>query len=57
MFNETEIEMLNDALDMALTSNKRMQNSKPKFAAIFQKIDADLNALKIKLNTPQGKNK
>lgn len=51
MFNQAEIAMLNDALNMALQSNKRMQNSKPKFKEMFDIIENDLNALKLKINT------
>lgn len=53
--NENELEMLVDALNMALQSNKRMQNSKPKFKAIFDKIEIDINTLKTKLQTPPKK--
>lgn len=49
MFNENEIELITDALNMALASNKRMQTSKPKFKAIFDKIENDLNAVKAKV--------
>lgn len=52
MFTEIELQMLNDALDMAITSNKRAQNSKPNpaFIPVYKKLQDDLNALKIKLN-------
>jgi len=51
---EQEIELLQDALNMALSSNRRMQNSKPKFHAVFAQIDRDINALKTKLSqTPK----
>lgn len=51
-FTNEELTILNDALNMALASNKRMQTSKPKFATIFATIESDINALKIKINTP-----
>ena len=49
MFTQAEQDMLNDAITLALASNKRMQTSKPKFKAIFDQIDTDLNALKLKI--------
>ena len=30
----------------------KIQTSKPKFASVFAQIEADLNALKLKINTP-----
>lgn len=55
MFTSDELNILNDALNMALASNKRMQNSKPKFAAVFQQIENDINSLKGKLLTINSK--
>lgn len=49
MLNEQEIEILVDALNMALASNKRMQTSKPKFKEIFDKIEVDINLVKNKI--------
>lgn len=51
MFTNEELELLHEALNMMLQSNKRMQVSKPKFSQIFKKIEDDINALKIKLNS------
>lgn len=45
MFTAHEKEMLVDALNMALASNKRMQNSKPQFRQMFDQIATDLNNL------------
>ena len=50
--NENEIEILIDALNMALASNERMQKARPKFKAIFDKIETDITALKVKLQSP-----
>jgi len=47
-FTPAEIETLHDAIDLAIASNKRMQVSKPKFKAVFDTIDQELHALKIK---------
>lgn len=49
MFTVVETEMLIDALNMALASNKRMQTAKPKFKAMFDQIEADLTTLKSKI--------
>lgn len=51
MFTQNEIDMLKDALDMAMKSNKRLQADKPKYAVIFNQITDDINALVAKLNT------
>jgi hypothetical protein len=55
--NAPEIEILIDALNLALASNKRMQTAKPKFAEIFNKIETDITAIKIKLLTSPNKQK
>lgn len=55
MFTADEIAIMNAALDQALASNKRMQTGKPKFAAVFKQEEAEINALKIKINTPPKK--
>lgn len=51
MYTEAEFNMLNDALDMAINSNKRAQNSKhnPMFDAVYKKLEQDLQALKAKV--------
>lgn len=51
MFTPQEIEMIIDALNMALASNKRMQVSKPKFSQMFTQIETELNNIKGKVNT------
>lgn len=43
---DAQIEIIIDALNMAIASNKRMQNAKPKFKNIFEQIEADLNTIK-----------
>lgn len=53
-FTAQEIEILIDALNMAIASNKRMQTSKPKFKHVFDAIDTDLVALKVKLGKAEN---
>ena len=48
-FNADETDMLIEALNMLNNSNKRMQASKPKFRAVFDKIETDITALKLKI--------
>lgn len=50
-----ELKILIEALDMALASNKRMQNAKPKFHAVFAAIEAELTTLKTKLSSAPKK--
>jgi hypothetical protein len=58
MFNADETKIIIEALDLALASNKRMQNSKPKFAMVFSQIETEINAVKAKLLAPTNfKNK
>lgn len=51
MYTEAEFNMLMDALDMAINSNKRAQNSKHNamFDAVYKKLEQDLQALKAKV--------
>lgn len=55
MFTADEITIILDALNMALASNKRMQVSKPKFHAVFESIERDINAVKAKLSAPEAR--
>lgn len=57
MFTSTETKELNIAIDMYIASNKRMRNSKPAFAEIFDAIDRDLMQIKAKINAQTTKNK
>lgn len=45
MYTEQQKQMLIDALAMYKQSNKRMQQSKPQFKAVFDKIDLDITEL------------
>jgi len=45
MYTEQQKQMLIDALTMYKQSNKRMQQSKPQFKAVFDKIDLDVTEL------------
>lgn len=57
MFSEAELVLLNGALDQALSSNKRMQATRPQFHAVWKQVETDLLALKLKCNTPIAKSK
>nr|QJB19255.1 MAG: hypothetical protein [Microvirus sp.] len=52
MFPESELTLLNAALDQSLASNKRMQATRPQFHAVWKQMETDLLALKLKINTP-----
>lgn len=52
MFSESELALLNTALDQSLASNKRMQATRPQFSAVWRQMESDLLALRLKCNTP-----
>lgn len=41
MFTEAQKQILIDAMNMLMQSNKRMQQSKPQFKAVFDKLDTE----------------
>lgn len=43
MLNEQQKQIILDALAMSVASNKRMQNTKPQFKEVFDKIARDLD--------------
>lgn len=51
MFTTAELQIINDALDAKLASNKRFQRDKPEFHEIFMKIETDILAVRNKCNT------
>jgi hypothetical protein len=54
--NDIEIQLLLDALQMAEKSAERGKNNKQsQFAVIYEKIIADIRALKLKLQSPPTK--
>lgn len=57
MFTTNELQTLCDALDMAIQSNKRAQNSKhnPAFQVVYEKIASELQQLKAKLMAERDK--
>lgn len=53
MFTNDEITIINTALDLALASDKRLTQAKPKFAAIAQAQALEINKIKEKLSQPE----
>lgn len=55
MFTSDELIIINNALDLSLASDKRLAQSKPKFAAIAQAQALEINKIKEKLAAPEAR--
>lgn len=51
MFTDEELLLINTALDQSLASNKRMMATRPQFHSVWNQMETDLLALKVKCNT------
>lgn len=54
MFDKDEVDLLTQAIEMYIASNKRARNTskRPEFNEIYNKIEAGLLSLRAKIITP-----